>query len=70
MAFHLLFGARSAALADLRNFGLFLAERSPVLKRFFMRFATGALGDVPEMARTSLAGGAVGPRAPFSGERG
>ncbi len=60
MTFHLLFGARSAALADLRNFGLFLAERTPPLKRFFMRFAAGALGDGPEMARTGITGEAAG----------
>ena len=68
MAFHLLFGARSAALTDLRNLGLFLAERSPPLKRFFMRFAAGALGDVPEMARTDLTGRALGLRHPRSGD--
>ena len=68
MAFHLLFGARSAALMDLRNFGLFLAERSPVLKRFFMRFAAGALGEVPEMARTGLSGRSVGAHGSFFGE--
>ena len=70
MAFHLLFGARSDALVDLRNFGLFLAERSPPLKRFFMRFAAGALGDVPEAARTGLTGRAAGlPGGPGSGIR-
>ena len=68
MAFHLLFGARSAALTDLRNFGLFLAERSPPLKRFFMRFAAGALGDVPAMARTDLTGRALGLRHPRFGD--
>ena len=68
MAFHLLFGARSAALTDLRNLGLFLAERSPPLKRFFMRFAAGALGDVPEMARTDLTGRALGLRHPRFGD--
>ena len=68
MAFHLLFAARSAALMDLRNFGLFLAERSPVLKRFFMRFAAGALGEVPEMARTGLSGRSVSAHGPLFGE--
>ena len=62
MAFHLLFGARSAALTDIRNFGLFLAERNPLLKRFFMRFAAGATGDVPVMARIGITGSTARPR--------
>ena len=70
IAFHLLFGAQSAALADLRNLGLRLADRSPPLKRFFMRFAAGALGDLPALARTGLAGAPFGERGAFSGGRG
>ena len=70
MTFHALFGARSAALADLRNLGLFLADRSPRLKRFFMRFAAGALGDVPELARTGLTGSPLGRHGHVFGERG
>ena len=69
VAFHLLFGARSAALADLRNLGLYLADRNPFLKRFFVRFAAGALGDLPELARTGLAGAPMDDRSALSGGR-
>ena len=68
MAFHLLFGVRSAALADMRNFGLYLADHNPALKRFFMRFAAGALGDVPELARMGLTGHPVVRPNPLFGE--
>ena len=60
IAFHLLFGADSAALAELRNLGLHLADRSPPLKRFFVRFAAGVTGGRPDLARAGLAGGPVG----------
>ena len=59
LAFHLLFGAPSAALADLRNLGLRLADGSPLLKRSFMRFAAGACGDPPALARTGITGSRV-----------
>ena len=69
IAFHLLFGARSAALADLRNLGLCLADRTPFLKRFFVRFAAGALGDLPALARTGLSGAPMDDRSALSGGR-
>ena len=67
IAFHLLFGAHSAALADLRNLGLCLADRTPFLKRFFVRVAAGALGDLPALARTGLAGAPMENQARKSG---
>lgn len=70
IAFHRLFGAPSAALADLRGHGLRLADRSPPLKRFCMRFAAGALGDLPALARTGLAGDPFEGRGAFPGELG
>ena len=69
MAFHRLFGAPSARLADLRNGGLLLADRNLPLRRFFMRFAAGLLGDRPQLARTGLTGLPVPGRSPHSGRR-
>ena len=51
MAFHTLFGADLDALRCLRDLGLRTADRTPVLKRFFMRFATGRIPDLPDLAR-------------------
>ena len=52
MAFHVLFGRDLDVLRRLRNLGLHMADRSPALKRFFMRFATGQIPDLPDLART------------------
>ena len=70
VAFHLLFGAESSTIADLRNLGLHLAERSTPLKRFFMRFAGASFGGLPELARIGLAGDPVADPGALSGERG
>ena len=70
VAFHLLFGTQSAAIADFRNLGLHLADRSPPLKRFFMRFAGASFGGLPALARTGLSGTSMGDPGALSGERG
>ena len=51
MAFHVLFGVDLGALRRVRNLGLHGADRTPALKRFFMRFATGTIPDLPDLAR-------------------
>ena len=49
MAFHVLFGVDLGALRRVRNLGLHVADRTPALKRFFMRFATGTIPDLPDL---------------------
>jgi 2-polyprenylphenol 6-hydroxylase len=50
-AFQWLFGSRSEQLRVARNLGLSMVDRSPPLKRLFMRYASGFSGDRPRMAR-------------------
>ena len=49
--FKQLFGSRLAPVRAARNFGLSATDRAPALKRLFMRFASGDLGDNPVLAR-------------------
>ena len=46
-----LFSNRSDALRLLRDIGLGLVERTPMLKRMFIREAAGFTGDVPKLLR-------------------
>jgi 2-octaprenyl-6-methoxyphenol hydroxylase len=46
-----LFSNQSDALRLLRDVGLGLVERAPVLKRFFIREAAGLTGEVPKLLR-------------------
>lgn len=50
--FQWLFGSRLEAVRLTRNLGLSMVDRTPPLKRLFMRFASGLDGDRPRMART------------------
>lgn len=50
-AFQWLFGSRLEPLRVARNLGLSAVDRSPPLKRLFMRYATGFAGDAPRMTR-------------------
>ncbi len=49
-----LFSNRDPALAILRRTGLELVNRTPPLKRFFMRDAMGMTGSLPRLVRNSL----------------
>jgi 2-octaprenyl-6-methoxyphenol hydroxylase len=46
-----LFANDSAPLRALRDLGLGLVDRAPVLKRFLVREAAGATGNVPRLLR-------------------
>lgn len=46
-----LFSNRSSVLRAARDLGLGLVERTPPLKRLFMRHAMGLVGDLPRLAR-------------------
>src|SRR5204863_31172 len=46
-----LFSNRSDVLRLVRDVGLGLVERAPVLKRFFIREAAGLVGEVPRLLR-------------------
>lgn len=50
--FQWLFGSRLEPVRQARNFGLSMVDRSPPLKRLFMRYASGLGGDRPRMVRT------------------
>ena len=50
--FQWLFGSQLEPLRVARNLGLSLVDRTPPLKRLFMRYASGIGGDLPRMART------------------
>jgi 2-octaprenylphenol hydroxylase len=50
--FQWLFGSRLEPVRLARNLGLSMVDRSPPLKRLFMRYASGIGGDRPRMART------------------
>jgi 2-octaprenyl-6-methoxyphenol hydroxylase len=49
-----LFSNDSAPLRVLRDLGLGLVERTPRLKRFFVREAAGLTGDVPRLLKGEL----------------
>ncbi len=49
--FQWLFGSRLEPVRLARNLGLSMVDRSPPLKRIFMRYASGFGGDRPRMAR-------------------
>lgn len=49
--FQWLFGSRLEPVRMARNLGLSMVDRSPPLKRLFMRYASGFGGDRPRMAR-------------------
>ena len=49
--FQWLFGSRLEAVRMARNLGLAMVDRSPPLKRLFMRYASGVSGDRPRMVR-------------------
>lgn len=51
--FQWLFGSRLEPIRVARNLGLSVVDRSPPLKRLFMRYASGNGGDPPRMARTA-----------------
>jgi 2-octaprenyl-6-methoxyphenol hydroxylase len=46
-----LFSNDSAPLRVLRDFGLGLVDRAPAVKRFLVREAAGATGNVPRLLR-------------------
>ena len=46
-----LFSNRSEILRTLRDIGMGLVDRAPVLKQFFIREAAGLVGDVPKLLR-------------------
>ncbi len=46
-----LFSSDSAPLRTLRDLGLGLVDRMPELKRFFVREAAGATGNVPRLLK-------------------
>jgi len=50
--FRWLFGSQLEPVRVARNLGLSMVDRSPPLKRLFMRYASGIGGDLPPMART------------------
>ena len=50
--FQWLFGSRLEPVRRARNLGLSFADQLPLLKRAFMRYASGLAGDPPRMART------------------
>jgi len=50
--FQWLFGSQMEPVRLARNLGLSMVDRSPPLKRLFMRYASGIGGDRPRMART------------------
>lgn len=49
-----LFGVPGGAAAAVRRFGLGIVQRSPPLKRNFMRIARGEAGDLPPLLRGEL----------------
>lgn len=49
--FQWLFGSRLDQVRVARNLGLAMVDRSPALKRMFMRYASGLAGHRPRMAR-------------------
>jgi 2-octaprenylphenol hydroxylase len=50
-AFQWLFGSRLEQVRLARNLGLSMVDKTPALKRLFMRYASGIGGDRPRMAR-------------------
>jgi 2-octaprenylphenol hydroxylase len=50
-AFQWLFGSRLDQVRLARNLGLSMVDKTPALKRLFMRYASGIGGDRPRMAR-------------------
>ena len=48
--FNYLFGARNAPLRAARNLGLNVANRTPVLRRFCINYASGLAFDLPKLA--------------------
>jgi 2-octaprenylphenol hydroxylase len=52
--FQWLFGSRAEPVRVARNLGLSVVDRSPPLKRLFMRYASGFSGDRPRMARSRI----------------
>jgi 2-octaprenylphenol hydroxylase len=52
--FQWLFGSRLEQVRVARNLGLSVVDRSPALKRLFMRYASGTSGDRPRMAKTPV----------------
>jgi 2-octaprenyl-6-methoxyphenol hydroxylase len=50
-ALNRLFSNHSDLLRIVRDVGLGLVDRTPVLKQFFIREAAGLVGDVPKLLR-------------------
>jgi len=48
--FNQLFGARNAPLGALRNLGLMFADRTPMLRRLCINYASGFAFDLPKLA--------------------
>ena len=49
-AFNLAFGARSAPLRAARNLGLNVANRTPLVRRLCINYASGFAYDLPKLA--------------------